>query len=618
MSKQLVRKVKHMINWEKYNITIDEKARIQFERYFNDIAQVLNQQQLSYKINEVFDELESFIVDYITTNRIISVSFKDSSQIIKIMGSPEEYKEFSNLPALIDEIQAKSEKNNKILCPNCNSKNDPDAQFCDNCGSNLKSNSSDMRRYKRTAIVYILRTNPAYFFFLLTFYLQALIFILGPFSSYGSSSSSSTHITTTSYTLISSLSDYLIYFSYILSLLIILSMIYDISKKNSSKYNLVANTFILGYGVINYLMILSFPLIISSSLIIILYNLIFPIIITKLLFFSSYSESSYFYSALKIGVLEKVFLNSLLIINITTLYFVSWFLRSNYLYNFLISFLVFILFSIDLYITKIRSQNKSKNISYYKKEVLQIPHSFYTNNVKSLKITKFIEFVSFGLILLIIDITVYYLIVDHTLDFLLNPIFIFSVCLLFFILMTSILITGTKYKYFNDIIPVSLGFLLLSMGILIKWDVSNYILFYKRKPTCLYYPTCNVIYPKPESDIAYTYLDFLHIPTINFLFTIIFFLIVPLGCIYLLLSQKERSFSYLSSKNNNLVIIIVYITSLLLFVNLFISFSGNFALKDVMAYYLLIGLCLLAKPFYDILNYIFSFNNPKILIEKPM
>ena len=54
-----------MINWGKYSIKIDEEARLQFEQYFNDIARILDQQQLAYKKNEVFDELKSFIIHWI-------------------------------------------------------------------------------------------------------------------------------------------------------------------------------------------------------------------------------------------------------------------------------------------------------------------------------------------------------------------------------------------------------------------------------------------------------------------------------------------------------------------------------------------------------------------------
>ena len=132
-----------MINWNDLHITIDKQAQIQLDRYLDDIQKILEEQKLSEKEEEVFCDLENHIIDYITTNNMKSINLQEALDIIAELGSPEEYKDFSTMPDIINEInkkeKGKSKKNlpeyKEIKCPNCGFMNAEDSVYCLQCGS---------------------------------------------------------------------------------------------------------------------------------------------------------------------------------------------------------------------------------------------------------------------------------------------------------------------------------------------------------------------------------------------------------------------------------------------------------------------------------------------------
>ena len=73
-----------MINWDQLGIKIDPQASIQIEHYFNDLENILNNQNLLYKKNEVFKELENHIIDIIRDKQILKISYAESLQILTV------------------------------------------------------------------------------------------------------------------------------------------------------------------------------------------------------------------------------------------------------------------------------------------------------------------------------------------------------------------------------------------------------------------------------------------------------------------------------------------------------------------------------------------------------
>jgi hypothetical protein len=177
-----------MINWLKFNIKVENQARLQFEHYFEDLEKILNEQNLSFKKSEVFRDLENHIIDYIKNKQIELIDFKAALKIIEELGPPDEYADFSNFPSIQEQIQKKELKallpatqsslDELVLCQNCNAKNESSSIFCINCGLNLPSGSNYYQKTKENSFKFSINSNLAYFMSLLTFYVLALFFIV--------------------------------------------------------------------------------------------------------------------------------------------------------------------------------------------------------------------------------------------------------------------------------------------------------------------------------------------------------------------------------------------------------------------------------------------------------
>lgn len=132
-----------MTNWNNLHIDIDKQAKTKFDRYFQDLQKVLEEQNLSERKEEIFHDLENHIIDFMTTNDLKSINLQDALNIITELGLPEDYKDFSTMPGIINEINNKEKgKGNKnspeskeIKCSNCGFMNAAESLYCLQCGS---------------------------------------------------------------------------------------------------------------------------------------------------------------------------------------------------------------------------------------------------------------------------------------------------------------------------------------------------------------------------------------------------------------------------------------------------------------------------------------------------
>ena len=608
-----------MINWGKYSIKIDEEARLQFEQYFNDIARILDQQQLAYKKNEVFDELKSFIIDYITNNKLISISYNDSLNIIKELGLPEEYKDFSTLPGIIANIHEKTSNINKILCPKCNTKNNQDAIFCDNCGTNLKKKDQG-KIFNKTAIEYIFHVSPVYFLSMISLYFILFISILSPyyynrfpsilspfyynniaiFSPFypnvvsffnplpGVPERISLFQFLSNLGNLESLNNvfyYLIFnYFYLFGIILVLLAIYEINKQNSTKYIFIIYLFAFAPWFVSYASSGIYLFIHSNILtntIIYITIIILQILLTKLLFFSSYSKSFYSYSTLKINKFEKYISSGILSILLVEM------LIFHNLLTIIELCLLFLIFSIVILLIKYPKINKLENKKEYTKLILQKAPAYYKGflSLKNIKLITIFEFIFYALTVLFIESSMYYVASYSSRNYFTHSNIISSFFVMFLSLLSVLLYFSLKENIFNDLLSFSLSITFFSTSIVLIWQN--------------YYPS--------------NYQSWFNDPIIFLLFSLIFFLIVPIGTSYLLLSHKGLRFNVMSSKSKNIVFIILYILNLMIIINLISNYDYFFYLNDILVYYSLASVILIAKPFYDFINYFFSFNKPNVL-----
>ena len=281
-----------MIDWEKYAIKIDYQASIQIEHYFNDLEKILNDQNLLYKKNEVFKELENHIIDIIRDKRIVKITYVDSLQILTELGPPDEYSDFSTLPGLINSVQRHEnsvphkpiqENLDEItLCNKCNTKNYSSSIFCINCGQQLYQQKYLTNKVTKNSIKQLFLFHPAYFYSWISLFILAIYFI----------------VIQTNYNLS----------TYILDIFIINELVsipifflFELLNKNSTRFAFLAFFYSYIVKYFGYIVIMFFdivlPLIfgISYSLadsICAVILIVFPIISTKVLFFSNYATKA--------------------------------------------------------------------------------------------------------------------------------------------------------------------------------------------------------------------------------------------------------------------------------------------------------------------------------------
>lgn len=182
-----------MINWNNIGVTIDNHALHQINNYFKDLEQILKKQSLSYKKKKVFDELENHIIDYISNNKIKTIDYATSQQLLNELGPPEEYSNYSTIPSLIEQANKKKiiktskeeqsthlhdEINNLVLCSYCNTKNEISSNFCIYCGNDISNIESKQTYSIFSAIYYLVHKKKFYLFNMVTIYLISGILIL--------------------------------------------------------------------------------------------------------------------------------------------------------------------------------------------------------------------------------------------------------------------------------------------------------------------------------------------------------------------------------------------------------------------------------------------------------
>ncbi len=318
-----------MINWEAHDIRIENSAQKQFQHYFNDIKAILEEQNLSFKVNDILLDLEDHIVDYLRNNNIEFVSFKVALEIINELGSPEEYTDYSNMPDLVEEINKKDDYkrgnlnlhvqkkspndffNEPILCHNCNTKNELSSSYCIQCGVLLKKKSDVNSVGSRNPFSYVFHLNPEYFFSLLTFFFLGISILLNFLFS-------TDHYNYNFFMTIIIVNEVII---------VPIIFLYRISKINFTRkeLSLFLSTYLLKiFSILTLFLIVRLSNFILSSwdyaLIGIVIYISFPILFTKLVYFSKYSFRFNFNRALnrfsKVGYLISTLILMTLTLNV--------------------------------------------------------------------------------------------------------------------------------------------------------------------------------------------------------------------------------------------------------------------------------------------------------------
>ena len=343
-----------MINWNNIHIAIDKQAKIQLDRYFEALQKILVEQHLSE--SDIFNDLENHIIDYVTINRLKSVTFQDALSIIGELGPPDEYKDFSTLPSISDEINKKEKgrvnqsfvTSNKVKCSNCGCLNESDSVYCIQCGSLIKNENKIQKR--NNPITYVFNKNPEYFFGILSFFLLEL-FILN------------------------------IEFETALSLLILNEFIlipgiflYRIIKTEFTRSELYS--FLLTYllkivTIITLIVLYPDSMIYSNLILSVFIFMIYPIILTKLLFFTKYSGLFNFDNKLN-------YISKLGYVLITISLVGSIFIFGVLTFNIVFFFLFFVLVLYVLFDFTVLSKNDIQTKKAFSQSFLPYPAYFFS------------------------------------------------------------------------------------------------------------------------------------------------------------------------------------------------------------------------------------------------
>ena len=288
-----------MINWNDLHITIDNQAKIQIDRYFQDLQKILEDQNLFDKKEEVFHDLENHIIDHVTNHNLKTITFQDALNIIGELGPPDEYKDFSTMPGILDVINKKTNTlkvipnfdNEFVLCDNCNTKNEKSSIFCIICGKKLTAKNKYVNEFP---IKYLFKNRTTYFFNSITITLLALLSLFENLFPYDPN--------TIMYTFIIPALQFLISLNEIL----IIPLIFIYNSKHLGKSASVIIDYVLGVLTkVSCILIPIFLLIILRiigfsqnyfllfALIMAIMSISLFILFTRFLFFSSFSEYIY-------------------------------------------------------------------------------------------------------------------------------------------------------------------------------------------------------------------------------------------------------------------------------------------------------------------------------------
>lgn len=588
-----------MINWEYYTIKIDRSARLQFDHYFADIKLILDSQNLSLKEHEIFKDLEDHIIDYIKNKNITTISFKEAMEIITELGPPEEFTDFSNLPGLVDEINrgktrrltsnnafVDNQFNEPILCDNCNAKNEKNSVYCIQCGVPLKKKPVITSNRVRNPFSYVLHTNPEYFFSILTYFMLELFALMNILLSQQPYSDSGPYIGVVTFVVIALITNEFIVVPGI--------FLYRILKSNFTRkeLGLFLTTYLLKISTIITLLAIgpifgSFTSMWSGVIFITVIIISYPIILTKLLFFTDYSLSVNFNrpvnSVSKIGYIISaiILMFSAFVVylspdnlGIETIFILFFFVFGLFAsLDFLLSFLLFK----GKIIIKDENSNIGGGISYGK----DIPKKI---SVLSDKIQIGLLFCNIGLILLFIE-SVYL----NTLQSMFGVfVALFSIFIFAFVLVDF------YYDYYHN---KSSNILLFALGIYYLDFSIMYSSFEITSPFAFLNGTRALACCRPPPSLFNSGLS---IPLI--LFILISGVFFPVLAVLILRNKTINDINVLSTSNNKITNIILAFCYFILIILVVVAFNSSIYLAGFTSLFGL-SVLLFVKPFLNFLSY---------------
>ena len=395
-----------MINWNKLQVEIDDQARLQLDHYFRDLEMILDDQKLSYKKDEVFQELENYIIDYIRNQEIIVINFNTALKIIAELGPPDEYTDYSNLSSLLEKIEQKTpstlvinpkDTGNLLLCEYCNSKNEPDSIYCIDCGRKMRNDLKNDSKNYSNPIFYLFRTNIAYFLSMTTILVIGISIFWAPLNIADNT-----------------LYNILILFLVINEVLVVPGLfIVKFIKKNSIRYDIIVflTSYITKFSFLVFLYLIgtffSNDSFWSISILSLIISIVLIISTTKLLFYSTLTE--------KVGRSLNVQLNFIgraiypLEIIIILLMYVTTMFRSDLTesqanYTLTLIFVIFIFVPLmDFSLYYLLPYFKNKNSIVFNQPIFSI-NKINSKNIDNLHTLEMFLFIC---IIIIIDSTIF-------------------------------------------------------------------------------------------------------------------------------------------------------------------------------------------------------------------
>jgi hypothetical protein len=589
-----------MINWDYYKIKIDLKAREKFKEYFNEIEKILFNQHLEEKKLDIFSELESHILDYISNKNISSINYEESMKIIAELGSPDEYADYSNIGNIQTEINKNISKrkptfipeSNFIICNNCSMKNEESSIFCINCGIKLNLYEIDGNKRKRGeeiydngAIQFLFYTKRIYFLNLISVY---LFLTGGLLSVYNSIDKLSILIQ-------------LIPVILILNELIIipLFLLLELYKSNNTKYVI----FLIFSSYLSKLIIFLTPYLIlfllfgsyddPLFLLLLLFSyLTISILIIKFIFFSPFSKYFYSFGSLKMETKSKnlyftvvllCYIFILSSINLDLIFDSSTIFRNIVNFN----LIMLLIFSFESIIIFVKFFNFKFKMEFTSLTLLNHLGSDSINNSREERniLISRLQINIYRFIVILILIIVIFTLTNSSI----TPIFTLVFILSYFIFISTSFIANIKNKDSGNIFFFSLGLIFFAVGIIENLHLRG----------------------------VNSYLDYssvLNDQSLYKVFLIISFIFVPGFSIYLLFNDLGKSINSYSSINNKIFDILIFIINIMLLVFLLLNLNENFKSIGGIIFFVLTSLILSIKPCINFINLIFSHNQPKISI----
>ena len=578
-----------MIDWDQLHVTIDNQAKDQFDRYFQDLEKILDDQNLTIEKRKIISELENHIRDYIIDNKINTVTYEESLKIISEFGPPDDFDDSSSLPGILDQFtklppEKKDSKAEIILCNNCNAKNNSFHEFCTNCGERIIFQKDSPPLYNGNTLDFILKTKKQYSLSMLSVYLMLLYVVCVVFQ----------------FNDTFKMFEQLLIISIMINELITIPFVILLSFSGSSLIKESIGDFLVGYVSKALIIIFSIAIEIFSydntaiAVFLVTTSLfVLPILVTKLLFFSSFSLNIYRISNLSLSDqvknLNLAVVCAIVLLNLFIVPDSGNFLQ--FAFNINISMISFLILESLYYFgrnshyspkIKLFLSQKSSSINEYKLSFIQKNKNVIT-----------VELFSYVLLIIILWFFQIIFIFNNANGVfgLLKVVIPFLFILLFVIVFTIEYYCNIKASLTNIFMLFSLASFLLSTVFItgVKLVSQENLTF--DPSTFSYLPNIR---------------DFFTSNTIIFdLFVILFCVVIPLISIFLIYKSNNFSQADLVNINFKRVSTIFYAIEILSLAGLFLNFIGSFSAMSLIIYSLILGIILLIKPMISFLNFFF-------------